>query len=44
MAGQRAGEPLLGGLEGQLYRIELELSNDDAWRVVEADWQRALGQ
>jgi hypothetical protein len=44
MAGQRAGEPLLGGIEGQLYRIELELRNDDAWRVVEADWQRALGQ
>jgi hypothetical protein len=44
MAGQRAGEPLLGGIEGQLYRIELKLSNDDSWRVTEASWQPAMGR
>ena len=28
LVGQRAGEPLLGGVEGELYRIELELVED----------------
>ena len=44
MVGRRAGEPLLGGIEGQLYRIELKLRNDDSWRVIEASWQPAMGQ
>ena len=44
MVGQRAGEPLLDGIEGQLYRIDLTLRNDDSWRVIEASWQPAMGQ
>ena len=44
MVGQRAGQPLLAGIEGQLYRIELKLMNDDSWRVIEASWQPAMGQ
>ncbi len=44
MVGQSAGQPLLSGIEGQLYRIELKLMNDDSWRVIEASWQPAMGQ
>jgi hypothetical protein len=44
MIGRRAGESLLGGAEGELYRIELEMIEDDGdWRVARAAWNRALG-
>jgi hypothetical protein len=44
LLGQRAGEPLLGGVEGELYRIELELVEDaGSWRVTGATWDRPLG-
>ncbi len=40
--GRRAGESLLGGLEGELYRVELELVEDDGtWHVIGASWRRA---
>jgi hypothetical protein len=44
MAGQRAGAALVGGVEADLYRFELELVNEDgAWRIIGADYRRALG-
>jgi hypothetical protein len=45
LVGQRAGESLLGGVEGDLYRFELELVNDGGdWRVIGASWDRVVGQ
>ncbi len=44
MAGQRSGAALLGGLDADLYRFELELVNDDGdWRIIGAEIGRALG-
>ena len=41
--GQRAGASLLGGLEGQLYDLELELVRDGGdWRIIGARWKRSL--
>lgn len=44
MLGQRAGEPVLLGTEGELYRIGLDLVDDGGeWRVIGASWDRGLG-
>jgi hypothetical protein len=44
IVGQRAGQSLLGGLEGELTLLELELIKQDSdWRVIGASWQRAAG-
>jgi len=44
MVGQRAGAGMLAGVDGDLYRFELELVNDGAdWRIIGADFGRALG-
>jgi hypothetical protein len=44
MLGQRSGAALLGGVDADLYRFELELVNDGGeWRIIGADWDRALG-
>lgn len=44
MLGQRSGGELLGGVDADLYRFELELVNHDGeWQVIGADWDRALG-
>ena len=41
--GRREGASLVGGLEGELYRIELELVNQDGdWQVIGAHWERSL--
>ena len=40
LVGKREGASLLD-VDGDLYRIELELvREDDAWRVIGADWER----
>ena len=45
MAGQRAGGGLIGGVDADLYRFELELVNDDGdWRIIGATWSRGLGE
>jgi hypothetical protein len=45
LAGQRAGESLLGGLGGDLYRFEIELIDDGGeWRMIGAQWERAVGE
>lgn len=44
LIGSRAGESLLGGMEGQLYRIEVELvAQDGTWRVIGASWRPQAG-
>ena len=44
MLGQRSGAELLGGVDADLYRFELELVNEGGeWRIIGADWDRALG-
>jgi hypothetical protein len=44
MAGQRAGAGLLEGVDGDLYRFELELVDDGGdWRIIGASLERALG-
>ena len=41
--GRRAGGSLIGGLDGQLYRIELELVNNGGdWEIIGANWERSL--
>ena len=41
LAGQRAGETLLGGVGADLYRFELELVDDGGeWRMIGAKWER----
>lgn len=41
--GRREGASLVGGLDGELYRIELELVNQDGdWQVIGAHWERSL--
>jgi hypothetical protein len=43
--GQRTGEPLLGGLGGDLYRFEVELIDDGGeWRMIGAKWERGTGE
>jgi hypothetical protein len=45
MVGQRNGAALLGGVDGDLYRFELELVNDGGnWQIIGADFGRALGE
>lgn len=44
LIGRRAGESLLGGTEGDLYRVEVELvAQDGTWRVIRADWRSQGG-
>ena len=44
LVGQRAGAALLGGVEADLYRFDLELVNEDGdWRIIGADFERSLG-
>ena len=44
MLGQRSGAELLGGVDADLYRFELVLVNEGGeWRIIGADWDRALG-
>jgi len=45
MAGQKAGEILIGGLGADLYRFELELVGDGGdWQIIGAEFGRALGE
>ena len=39
---RRAGQRLLSGVDGQMYRIELELVRDDDWRVIGASYGPAV--
>ena len=42
MLGRRAGASLLGGLDGQLYDIELELIREGGdWQIIGARWERS---
>ena len=42
---KRAGQPLLGGLNGELQRVQLQLSRQDSdWQVTAASWQPAVGE
>jgi hypothetical protein len=44
LVGQRSGAELLGGVDADLYRFELELVADGGeWRIIGADVRRALG-
>jgi hypothetical protein len=44
MAGQRSGATLIGGVQVDLYRFELELVNDGGeWQIIGADIRRATG-
>jgi hypothetical protein len=41
---RRAGESLLRGTDGNLYRVELELvAQDGTWRVIGANWRSQVG-
>lgn len=41
--GRRDGVPLVAGLEGDLFRIELELVDQGGqWSVIGAHWERSL--
>ena len=43
MLGSRAGASLIGGLDGELYRVELELvERGGDWQVIGARWERTL--
>jgi hypothetical protein len=45
LVGQRAGASLLGGMNADLYRFELELVNQDGdWRIIGAEIGRAVGE
>ncbi len=45
LAGRRSGAALLGGVDADLYRFELELVNEGGeWQVIGADVSRALGE
>ena len=42
LLGRRAGASLLGGFDGQLYNIELELIRDGGdWQIIGAGWERS---
>lgn len=44
LVGRRAGESLLGGTEGNLYRLELELvAEDGSWHIIGARWEAPTG-
>jgi hypothetical protein len=44
LLGQRSGAELLGGVDADLYRFELELVSDGGeWRIIGADVSRGLG-
>lgn len=44
LIGRRAGESLLGGTEGDLYRLELELvAADGTWHIIGASWDAPTG-
>lgn len=41
--GRREGSGMLGGFDGRLYRVELELvMRGSDWQVIGAQWERAL--
>lgn len=43
VVGQRAGGLLLGGVDGRLYDLDIELvRNGSDWQVIGATWDRAL--
>lgn len=43
IVGRRGGASLIEGLDGRLYRVELELIVEDGdWRIIGAGWARAL--
>jgi hypothetical protein len=43
VVGQRVGGALLGGLDGRLYDLDLELIRRGGdWQVIGASWERAL--
>ncbi len=43
VVGQRAGGSLLGGVDGRLYDLDIELVRDGSnWQVIGATWDRAL--
>jgi hypothetical protein len=45
MLGRRSGAQLLGGVDADLYRFELELVNEEGeWQIIGASWSRALGE
>ena len=45
IVGKRAGQPLLGGLNGELQRVQLQLRRQDSdWQVTAASWQPAVGE
>lgn len=42
LLGRRAGASLLGGFDGQLYDIELELIREGGdWQIIGARWERS---
>ena len=45
LVGQQAGRSGIGGLDGQLYRLELELiKTNREWQIIGASWERWLGE
>lgn len=43
LLGQREGASLLGGLDGRLYDVELELVREGGdWQIIGAGWERSL--
>ena len=43
VVGQRTGGLLLGGVDGRLYDLDIELvRNGSDWQVIGASWDRAL--
>ncbi len=43
VVGQRTGGALLGGVDGRLYDLDIELVRDGSdWQVIGATWDRAL--
>jgi hypothetical protein len=45
MLSQKAGAELLGGVNADLYRFELELVNDGGdWQIIGATWSRGVGE
>jgi len=45
LLGQRAGQSLLGGVDGDLQHVRLELIKEDSdWRVIGTNWRPAVGE
>jgi len=43
LVGRREGASVISGLQGQLYRIELELVAEGGdWQVIGAQWERSV--